>query len=237
MKMVQIHSTALALTLLLARASAQTTQKVTVTAEMLSASSIYNGYTPITAFDGNMAQNSGWTTLGGVRQAWLAVDFGAPRHIAYVRVFPDRYLATDPSYSYLDRFRIEVWSNATWQAVTPLIATPEEQWYSAEVNFTTAQLRFWCESDGNGPQVKEIEIYEVLIPPQLAIARSNAMITVSWPLPTEPGWVLEATNALPSAAASWPQIPPPYQTNAGLVSKTLTNAPAVGNQFYRLHKP
>ncbi|MDH7502325.1 MAG: hypothetical protein QHJ82_06365 [Verrucomicrobiota bacterium] len=45
--------TALALTLPLAGALAQTTNKVAVTAGMLSASSVYNGYTPITAFDGD----------------------------------------------------------------------------------------------------------------------------------------------------------------------------------------
>ncbi len=164
---------ALALTLPLAGASAQTTQKVTVTAGMLSASSVYADYTPIRAFDGVMSQNTGWCAAGGVRQAWLAVDFGTPRHIAYVQVFPDRYIAGDTAYGYLDRFRVEIPSNDTWQAVTPLIATPQEQWYSADVNFATAQLRFWCESDGNGPQVKEIEIYEFAPPPPVTFTTNT----------------------------------------------------------------
>ncbi|MGC8991430.1 MAG: discoidin domain-containing protein, partial [Verrucomicrobiia bacterium] len=189
--------TALALTLPLAGALAQTTNKVAVTTGMLSASSVYNGYTPITAFDGDMSQNSGWCPVGGVREAWLAVDFGMPRQIAYVQVFPDRYIAGNTAYSYLDRFRVEVWSNATWQAVAPLISTLQEQWYVAEINLPVTKLRFWCESDGNGPQVKEIEIYEVVMPPRLSIARSNDVLTVSWPLAGAEGWVLEATNALP----------------------------------------
>jgi hypothetical protein len=50
--------------------------------------------------------------------------------------------------------------------------------------------------------------------------------------------LLEGTNALPSVAASaWPPVPPPYQTNAGTISVTLTNSPATGNQFFRLRQP
>jgi hypothetical protein len=71
----------------------------------------------------------------------------------------------------------------------------------------------------------------------LTLTRTNDQITLSWQV-TEDGWVLEHTNALPSVAvASWPQVPPPYQTNGGLISVTFTNSPATGNQFFRLHKP
>ncbi len=164
---------AFAVALPLASVNAQTTSKVAVTPEMLSASSVYNGYTPSTCFDGGMGQNSGWCAEAGQRQAWLAVDFGAARQIASVRVFPDRYLSTDPSYSYLDRFRVEVWSNATWQAVTPLIATTTEAWYPAVVNVSASQIRFWCETDGNSPQVKEIEIYEVMPPPPVTFTTNT----------------------------------------------------------------
>jgi hypothetical protein len=49
---------------------------------------------------------------------------------------------------------------------------------------------------------------------------------------------LEGTNALPSTTiTSWPPVPPPYQTNAGTISVTLTNSPATGNQFFRLRQP
>ena len=46
--------------------------------------------------------------------------------------------------------------------------------------------------------------------------------------------LLQSTTNL---ASGWTVLPPPYQTNAGLISVTLTNAPATGSQFYRLHKP
>jgi hypothetical protein len=225
---------ALALALPLAGAKAQSTNKVAVNAGMLSASSVYSGYTPIKAFDGDLSQNSGWTTSGGVLQAWLAVDFGKPKNVAYVRVFPDRYIASNPTYSYLDRFRVEVLSNATWQGVTPLITTSEEQWYVAEVNLPVTQLRFWCESDGNGPQVKEIEIYEVVMPPRLTISRTNGLIAVAWPA-SGADFLLEATNALPDVAAPWPVIPPPYQTNGPNLQ--FIEPAVVGNKFYRLDKP
>ena len=71
--------------------------------------------------------------------------------------------------------------------------------------------------------------------PSLRIWRTatNAVV-VSWTLPAE-GWVLEATNSLPSVSAPWPQVPPPYQTN-GSNLQFIEPAPT-GNKFYRLHKP
>lgn len=73
--------------------------------------------------------------------------------------------------------------------------------------------------------------------PALEIARTNDQITVSWRAPSD-GWVLEATNVLqPSSGVPWPQVPPPYQTNGGTVFKIITNNSAIGNQFFRLHKP
>jgi len=134
-------------------------QKIAITADMLSASSSYASYVPITAFDGDMSQNSGWSAAGGEQKAWLAVDFGTARAIGRVRVFPDRYISTDPSYAYLDRFRVDVWGGSDWIAASALISTPEEKWYEVNVNTTTQKLRIWAESDGNGPQIKEIEIY------------------------------------------------------------------------------
>ncbi len=70
--------------------------------------------------------------------------------------------------------------------------------------------------------------------PWLTVMRTNTTVIVSWPLPAE-GWVLEWTNALPRAAARWPQLLPPYQTN-GLNLQFTEPSPA-GNRFYRLHKP
>jgi hypothetical protein len=74
-------------------------------------------------------------------------------------------------------------------------------------------------------------------PPTLRIAATNELITVSWPS-SAGGWVLENTNALPPVAVtSWPQVPAPYHTNAGVISVTFTNIPATGSQFFRLHQP
>ena len=134
-------------------------EKLTITAAMLSASSSYSSYVPMTAFDGDMSQNSGWTASGGEQKGWLAVDFGTARQVSRVRVFPDRYISTDPSYSYLDRFRVDVWGSAGWVAATALVSTPEEKWYEVSVNASSQKLRIWAESDGNSPQIKEIEIY------------------------------------------------------------------------------
>jgi len=74
--------------------------------------------------------------------------------------------------------------------------------------------------------------------PYLTVWRTATnTVVVSWPLAGAAGWVLQATNALPTVSAPWPQIPPPYQTNAGVISVTVTNVPPTGSQFYRLHKP
>ena len=70
--------------------------------------------------------------------------------------------------------------------------------------------------------------------PQLTVTCSNNTVVISWPLSAD-GWVLEWTNALPSVAAPWPQIPPPYTTNDATLQ--FTEPTPVGNRFYRLHKP
>jgi hypothetical protein len=71
--------------------------------------------------------------------------------------------------------------------------------------------------------------------PWLTITRTETnSVVVSWPLPSD-GWVLECTNQLAVASAAWPQISPPYQTNA---TQAWMVVPApTGNRFYRLHKP
>lgn len=70
--------------------------------------------------------------------------------------------------------------------------------------------------------------------PYLTITRTNNTMVVSWPWPAD-GWILQATNVLPSVSAPWPPIPPPYQTN-GANLQFIDPAPT-GNRFYRLHKP
>jgi hypothetical protein len=72
--------------------------------------------------------------------------------------------------------------------------------------------------------------------PTLSITPSNAVAVISWPAPAE-GWLLECTNLLTGVAGPWTQVPPPYQTNSGVISVDFTNLPPVGNQFFRLHKP
>ena len=70
--------------------------------------------------------------------------------------------------------------------------------------------------------------------PLLTVSRNHNAVTVSWPRLAD-GWVLEWTNALPSVAAPWPQIPPPYQTNGACYE--FTEPLHTGTRFYRLHKP
>jgi streptogramin lyase len=71
--------------------------------------------------------------------------------------------------------------------------------------------------------------------PWLTIAptETNSLV-VSWPLPAD-GWVLEWTNHVPVGSGAWPQISPPYQTNA--VQAWIVVPAPTSNGFYRLHKP
>jgi hypothetical protein len=71
--------------------------------------------------------------------------------------------------------------------------------------------------------------------PRLTITPTNQLVTVSWPA-TAGGWSLERTNVLSGASPPWPVVPAPYETNGGTISVTFTNTPAVGSQFFRLHK-
>jgi Tol biopolymer transport system component len=91
------------------------------------------------------------------------------------------------------------------------------------------------DNDANGRG--DIFIWALATPsPSLTIARTNNQVQISWPA-SAGGWMLERTNALRTVSAPWPKVPPPYQTNGGVISVTITNTPAVGNQFFRLHKP
>jgi hypothetical protein len=71
--------------------------------------------------------------------------------------------------------------------------------------------------------------------PWLTIERTvTNSVVVWWPLPAD-GWVLEWTNRLDAVAAPWPQISPPYQTNA--TQAWIVEPAPPGNRFYRLLKP
>ena len=141
-----------------------TDQQIKVLESMLVASSVYDGYTPIKSFDHDFSQNSGWCAEGGQKTGWIVVDLGTVKELTRVRVIPDRYIATDPSYSYLDRFRVDIWKDGEWQPISSLISTPDsmdyETWHEVPLNVMTNKVRIWAESDGNGPQIKEIEIFE-----------------------------------------------------------------------------
>ncbi len=71
--------------------------------------------------------------------------------------------------------------------------------------------------------------------PCLSVTNLGSYILVSWPAPAD-GWLLERTNVLTGVAGPWTQVPPPYQTNNGVISANFTNTPPAGNQFFRLHK-
>lgn len=64
---------------------------------------------------------------------------------------------------------------------------------------------------------------------------ATTSVVIPWPWAGAKGWLLQSTNALPSVAAPWPQIPPPCQTNGANLQ--FTEPTPVGNKFYRLHKP
>ncbi len=70
--------------------------------------------------------------------------------------------------------------------------------------------------------------------PDLTISRQNGVVIVSWPASAD-GWVLEATNALPSVSAPWPPIPPPYQPSGSNLQ--FTEPTPAGQRFFRLHRP
>ncbi|MFZ2958860.1 MAG: discoidin domain-containing protein [Candidatus Ozemobacteraceae bacterium] len=137
-------------------------RKIKVTSSMLKASSIYNGYTPLKAFDGDFRKNSGWCAAGGIRKAWLIIDFKIEMEIDSLRLQPDRFNAKDKSSSYLTAFSVDIWKNNSWSPISNLISTPLETWFNVPIKKKTQKLRILCETTGNSPQVKEIEIFEVV---------------------------------------------------------------------------
>ncbi len=121
-----------------------------------------------------------------------------------------------------------------------------EEWNYAEDlldNAVTFQLRWGDELNQNYKQVSYSSKEGTVAPtlriacvPVLNITRTNELIIVSWS-GSAGGWLLESTNALAGTSVPWPLATPPCQTNGNTLFVTVTNTPAVGNQFYRLHRP
>lgn len=66
--------------------------------------------------------------------------------------------------------------------------------------------------------------------PSLNIARSNALVTITWPV-SAPGFVLDQSL---TTTGVWSRVNFPYATNVSGISVSVP-APA-GNRFYRLRK-
>lgn len=157
----------------------------------------------------------------------------------------------EPDYAACGQVSINGYVGASPGAITNLVwswgeGTTHSSWfpaphaYSANGEFI---VRVTAYSDLNESRValQPVTVTTITpdcIAPRLSITLNPQLPTlnVSWPAPAE-GWRLESTNALPRAAAAWPQVPPPYQTNGGTISVTFTNISPGANQFYRLHKP
>jgi len=67
------------------------------------------------------------------------------------------------------------------------------------------------------------------VAPALNIAKSNALVTISWP--SSAGFVLDHSL---TPTGVWSQVAFPYSTNAGVIS--LSVSASSGNRFYRLRK-
>lgn len=73
-------------------------------------------------------------------------------------------------------------------------------------------------------------------PPQLSIAQSGGMATISWPS-AYAAWALQTGTSLGGGPSSWTQIPAnQYQTSGGTNSFTVPVATA-GASFYQLYLP
>ena len=75
---------------------------------------------------------------------------------------------------------------------------------------------------------------QVPLNPQLTLARTNNVLTLSWPV-TFPTWVLDTTPTLAGNPPPWVQIPAAqYLTNLTTISISTTQSS--GNAFFRLRK-
>jgi hypothetical protein len=72
------------------------------------------------------------------------------------------------------------------------------------------------------------------VPPQLTLAQTNGVLTLSWPS-TYGWWVLDSTPTLTGSPTPWSQIPSAqYQTNT--TSVFINPVAAAGPVFYRLRR-
>ncbi|MGA2174089.1 MAG: discoidin domain-containing protein [Verrucomicrobiota bacterium] len=207
---------------------------VAVDASMVSASSWYDGYTPITSFEGDQGENTGWCAAGGQQEAWLEVDFGTNLFLTRFRLVPDRYIATDPSYSYLDSFILDISQGGAWVAASDQISTPEEVWYEVTLNTNTTGLRILAYSSGNGPQIKEVEIYQWVGQPQLQIQSlpASAQVALSWPVIPVPYQLESCTNL--GGVDQWQSVVQPVAQSGGW--NFVTNSALGAASFFRLRQ-
>jgi trimeric autotransporter adhesin len=172
---------------------------------------------------------SSWSGVGGGLDYWVTALANDGTNIYVGGMFANTG-STNASC-------IAKWSGAAW---SPLGSGLDR--YPNALAVSGGDLYAGCNSTNAGGKtscyIAHWSLSAASVAPNISIllTLTNTLV-VSWPAPAE-GWVLEGTNALPPVAvASWPQISLPYQTNAGAVSVTVTNAPGTTNQFFRLHKP
>jgi hypothetical protein len=141
--------------------------------------------------------------------------------------------------------------SGNWQWVTgELMSSHYQNWAPGEPsNYlgTEDRINFFGAQTAQSPQWNDtaasalLRGYVIEYPqypwrPILSITLSNTVAIISWPAPAE-GWLLDRTNVLTGVAGPWTPVPPPYQTNGGVISVNFANTPPAGNQFFRLHKP
>ena len=67
------------------------------------------------------------------------------------------------------------------------------------------------------------------------VGATNLLLTIADNAPAQ--WAGNGHWYQAVYAGPWTPVPPPYQTDSGVISANFTNTPPVGNQFFRLHKP
>jgi hypothetical protein len=88
---------------------------------------------------------------------------------------------------------------------------------------------FTAVNDVQRPYVARL--YGADVPPSLSVARSNALVKITWPS-SATGFVLDQSL---TTTGGWSQVAFPYATNASGIHVSVPAA--TGNKFYRLRKP
>jgi hypothetical protein len=117
--------------------------------------------------------------------------------------------------------------------------SPPYRWgdYSSTMADPTDDNLFWtiqeipASSTSWGTQITLISL--ATNQPSLTISAAGSTVTLSWPLSTDPAYILQTSTNLASATA-WSSVTnaPVISINQNLVTLTVTNGPA----FYRLKK-